>query len=130
MRASVNRKKTRYVLTIPRWELLVVVARDLLSRARAFGPSFSSQVKSTIWLATSCPSVRVSFGNARCMIAGKKPSMLEKWWRVCFGAGLYCLLARCASSNAKIKPSAVTARAASFRSGGIVMTGVFRGIML
>lgn len=41
--------------------------------------------------------------------------------------GLYCVLVRDASSRAISKPEIVTARAASFRRGGIVMTGVFKG---
>lgn len=128
-RARVSRKKVRYVLIMPCWELLVVVIRGILSEAVALGPVFSSQVKSIIWLAIVWPRVRLSLGSSRWMIVGKKPSMLEKWWGISFGVGLNCLLVKDASSSAKRRPRMVTMRAASFRSGGMVMTGVFRGVM-
>jgi len=54
--------------------------RGRLREAVALGPDFSSQVWSIIWLAIAWPRVRLSFGVRRWMIAGKKPSMLEKWW--------------------------------------------------
>lgn len=63
------------------------------------------------------------------MIAGKKPNMLEKWWAGRVGVGENCLLVREASSRAVRSPMIVTARAASFRAGGMVMIGVFRGRM-
>lgn len=44
--------------------------------------------------------------------------------------GENCLLVREASSRAISTPRIVTAKAASFRMGGIVITGVFRGRML
>ena len=43
--------------------------------------------------------------------------------------GEYCLLVREASSRAMSTPRIVTVRAASFKMGGIVMTGVFKGRM-
>lgn len=43
---------------------------------------------------------------------------------------LYCLFVRDASSRAIRRPVTVTAKAASLRRGGIVMTGVLRGRML
>ena len=63
------------------------------------------------------------------MIIGKKPNMLEKWWGVSCGVGLGCLLASEASCRAVSRPRIETASAASFRRGGIDMTGVFRGRM-
>lgn len=45
------------------------------------------------------------------------------------GRGLYCLLVRDASSKASNSPRIVTIRAASFSEGGIVITGVFKGII-
>lgn len=56
--------------------------------------------------------------------------MLEKWWADKLGVGLNCLAVRDASSRAISRPAIVTARAASFSSGGMVMTGVFSGRML
>lgn len=46
------------------------------------------------------------------------------------GVGLYCLVVRLASSSAIRRPVIVTSRAASFRRGGIVITGVLGRIML
>lgn len=46
------------------------------------------------------------------------------------GVGENCLLVRDASSSAIRTPRIVTSKAASLRTGGIVMTGVFRGKML
>jgi len=53
--------------------------------------------------------------------------MLEKLCDGIQGDGLYCLLVKEASSNAVKRPKMVTTRAESFRRGGIVITGVFRG---
>lgn len=64
------------------------------------------------------------------MIAGKNPSMLEKWWVARVGVRLNCLFVRDASSKAKRSPRAVTISAASFRLAGMVITGVLRGKML
>lgn len=110
--------------------LLAVETRGRLEEAMALGPTFSSHVWSTSWLAISCPRTRPSFGGRRWMIAGKKPSMLEKWWAWRVGVGENCLLVREASSRAIKTPRIVTSRAASFRTGGMVITGVFRGRML
>lgn len=41
-----------------------------------------------------------------------------------------CFAVSCASSSASSKPKRVTRRAASFRSRGMDITGVFRGIIL
>ena len=41
-----------------------------------------------------------------------------------------CLLVSEASSRARSRPRMVTVRAASFRRGGMDITGVFRGIIL
>jgi len=43
---------------------------------------------------------------------------------------LNCLLVSEASSRARSRPRMVTVRAASFRRGGMDITGVFRGIIL
>ena len=45
------------------------------------------------------------------------------------GVGLNCLVVSDASSKAIIRPPIVTIKAASFRRGGMVMTGVFNGRM-
>lgn len=63
-------------------------------------------------------------------MAGKNPSMLEKWWGINLGVVLNCLLVRLASSRAISNPPIVTARAASLSEGCMVMTGVFIGRML
>lgn len=110
--------------------LLVVVISGMFDVARALGPDFSSQVWSIIWLAMAWPRTRLSLGVRRWIMCGKKPNMLEKWWVVRIGVGLNCLLVREASSKAIIRPRMVTIRAASFKRGGIDMTGVFSGVML
>lgn len=46
-----------------------------------------------------------------------------------FGVVWYCLLVRDASSRARIRPVIVTRRAASLSRGGIVIMGVFKGVM-
>ncbi len=55
--------------------------------------------------------------------------MLEKWWGVSWGVGLGCLLASEASCRAVNRPRMETVSAASFRRGGIDITGVFKGRM-
>lgn len=65
----------------------------------------------------------------RCTIIGKNPSMFEKWWVGRFGAGLNCLVVRDASSRARRRPIMVRMRAASLSEEGMVITGVFSGIM-
>lgn len=117
-------------MIIPCWALLVVVISGVLEDTSAFGPVFSNQVWSTIWLAMAWPNTRLSFGVKRWIIDGKNPSILEKWWGVSAGVGLNCLLVSDASSRAIIRPRIVTIRAASFSTGGIDITGVFRGMML
>lgn len=66
-------------------------------------------------------------GAIRWMIAGKKPSMFEKWCGAVWGTGLNCLFVIWASSRAVKRPAIVTIRALSFKSGCIVMMGVLRG---
>ena len=56
--------------------------------------------------------------------------MFEKWWAARVGVGECCLLVRVASSRAMRTPRMVTSRAASFRTGGMVITGVFSGRIL
>lgn len=108
----------------------MVVTRGMFIEVIALGPVFSNQVWSTIWAAMVCPRMRFSLGGRRWIIAGKNPSMLEKWCIGKLGVVLNCLLVSEASSRAVRTPIIVTARAASFRIGGIDITGVFRGIML
>ena len=109
--------------------MLVEVTRGSCVEVSIFGPAFSNQVWSTIWLAMVWPNRRLILGVRRCITAGKKPSMLEKWWGRRWGAGLNCLFVREASSNAVKRPRMVTIRALSFNRGGIVIIGVFRGRM-
>lgn len=109
--------------------LLVVVIRGRFRVAVAFGPIFSSHAWSIVWEAMACPRARFSLGVRRWIIIGKKPSMLEKWWRESFGVGLYCLLVNEASSSAVRRPMIVTARAAVLRRRGMDITGVFRGVI-
>lgn len=59
---------------------------------------------------------------------GKKPNILEKWCVERRGEGLNCLAVSEASSSAVSKPSTVTIKAASLRSGGIDMIGVLTGV--
>lgn len=53
--------------------------------------------------------------------------MLEKLCSLMIGVGLNCLAVRAASSMAVKRPIIVTARAASLRRGGMVITGVLVG---
>lgn len=53
--------------------------------------------------------------------------MLEKLWGLTLGVGFSCLDVRDASSKPVRRPVIVTARAATFRRGGIVIIGVFIG---
>ena len=129
-RARVSKKRERYVLIKPCWVLLVVVIKGVLREATAFGPTFSNQVMSSIWLATIWPSTRFNLGEKRWTVVGKKPNILEKLWDVRWGVGLNCLLVNEASSSARRRPRIVTMRAASFSMKGIDITGVFIGIML
>lgn len=55
--------------------------------------------------------------------------MLEKWWGRSLGVVLNCLFVRVISSRAIKRPRMVTKRAASFSRGGMVMIGVFTGVM-
>lgn len=101
--------------------------RGILAEVTALGPTFSNQVWSTVWLEMVWPKTRLILGRKRWITAGKNPSMLEKWCVVRVGVGLNCFEVRDASSSAVIKPRAVTARAASFSKGGMVIMGVFSG---
>lgn len=107
----------------------MVVIRGMLDEAIAFGPAFSSQVWSTIWLATAWPRDSVSLGTNRWITIGKNPNMFEKWWGVISGVGLNCLVVSDASSSARISPMTETIRAANLRRGGMDMMGVLRGVM-
>lgn len=117
-----------YVLIRPRWILLILVIRGRLIKATALGPVFSSQVWSIIWLAIVCPKMRASLGASRWITVGKKPSMFEKWCVGSWGMGFNCLLVMDARSRATRKPAIVTRIAAILIVGGIVMTGVFKGV--
>lgn len=127
---NVRKNRARNVLTIPCCALLVEVMRGRLAENTALGPDFSSHVWSTIWAATNCPRVRLIFGGRRWMMAGKNPSMFEKLWGPILGVCLNCLLVNCASSRAIKSPAKVTRRAASLRTGGIVIVGVLGRTML
>lgn len=129
-----RRSRVRYVLIAPCWMLLVDVAREVLIEAIVLGPTFSSQARSMVWVATVWPNRRLSLGTERCAVVGKKPSMLEKWWGVRLGWGLSCFWVRDVSSRAIRRPRAVTTRAVIFKGGAIVITGalidvVFRVII-
>lgn len=93
----------------------------------ALGPDFSSQVWSIVWVAIIWPRVRFVCGVNRCIMWGKKPSMLEKWCRLRLGTCLNCFDDREASSIAVKSPIIVTIRAESFREVGIVIGGVLMG---
>lgn len=123
----VKKKRVKYVLIIPRWRLLVILIKGALARAIAFGPDFSNQVWSTIWVEMDCPMIRFNLGASRWMAEGTYPSRLEKWCACRLGRVLSCLLVREASSRATKTPIIVTARAASFRVKGMDAIGVLGG---
>lgn len=60
-----RRKSVKYVLIMPRCTSLVEVAIGLLIETVALGPTFSSQVWSSIWLAIVCPRTRLVLGISR-----------------------------------------------------------------
>lgn len=128
-RIRVRRKMVRYVLIIPRVISFVTFAITVCVSARPFGPMVSSHVLSS-WVAADCPRVSLSFGRSRWVIAGKNPSMFEKWCGRVIGTIFTCLLVMLASPMAVNKPRMVTVRAAILRVVGMVMTGVFIGIKL
>lgn len=123
------KNRARYVLIRPRWVLLVVVIRGVLTEAAALGPTFSSQVWSVIWEAISWPKPNVSFGERRWMIGGKNPSRFEKRWVGRLVAGFSSWPVKFPRSRANKKPNRVTAKAAVFTSSGMVISGVFRGVI-
>lgn len=43
----------------------MVVTRGVLRLVIALGPTFSSHVKSTVWLAMACPKARLILGKRR-----------------------------------------------------------------
>lgn len=124
---SVRRNRLRNVLTDPRWGLETMWTAGRWERVAALGPTFSSQVRSTNWLAIFCPMSRLRLGIRRWMMAGKYPSVLEKLWVVMIGAILCCALVSRASSRATKNPVTETIIALSLRRGGIVMIGVLIG---
>lgn len=56
--------------------------------------------------------------------------MFEKLWGVRCGTGFSCLVVSEANSRAIKRPRIVIIRAASFSTGCIVITGVFKGTIL
>lgn len=94
------------------------------------GPAFSNHVWSIVWEATDWPRTRPTLGVARWVIAGKYPSMFEKWWALRVGVILTCLLVIDASSKAVSSPRIVTISALNFRAGCMVMIGVLSGRIL
>lgn len=128
-KARVSRNMAMYVLMEPCCVLLMVEIMGVFRLVAALGPIFSSQVRSIVWLAMVWPRARFIFGGSRWKIFGKNPSMLEKWWGVSSGVVLVCFVVNEASSRAVRRPMRVTIRAASFRSGGMDMMGVFIGIV-
>lgn len=62
-------------------------------------------------------------------MGGKYPSTFEKLCNLMLGVVFNCFEVRLASSKAVIRPISVTIRAPSFSKGGIVMIGVFVGVM-
>lgn len=79
-----------------------------------FGNTFSSQIMSSSIDADFWLIVRLIFGGRRCITVGKYPRRLENLKRF-EGYLSFKFLATRLSSNARIKPVIVTARAVSFR---------------
>lgn len=107
-----------------------MVTRGSLIDTKALGAAFSSHVWSTVWDAIAWPRSRLILGVMRWIVAGKNPSILEKWWAARVGVRLYCLLVRDAISIASARPRTETARAASFRPRGMVRTGTLEAARL
>lgn len=97
----------------------------MLEATTVLGPDFSNHVWSTSCAAINCPNSKLILVGARWANAGKKPSILEKWWYLIWGVVLNWALVSLASSRAVSSPRMVTTSAANFIRGGIVMTGVF-----
>ena len=77
-RQRVIRNKDRYVLIKPCWALLVAEISGSWAEVTNLGPTFSSHVWSTACEAMDWPRMSPILGVDRCVIAGKKPSTLEK----------------------------------------------------
>ena len=79
-----------------------------------FGNTFSSQIMSNSIDADFWLIVRLIFDGKRCITIGKYPKRLENLKRFERYINFKFLAARL-SSNARMKPAIVTARAVSFR---------------
>lgn len=79
-----------------------------------FGNTFSSQIMSNSIDADFWLIVRLIFDGRRCITIGKYPKRLENLKRL-EGYINFKFLAAKLSSNARMKPAIVTARAVSFR---------------
>lgn len=79
-----------------------------------FGNTFSSQIMSNSIDADFWLIVRLIFDGRRCITIGKYPKRLENLKRL-EGYINFKFLAARLSSNARMKPAIVTARAVSFR---------------
>lgn len=71
IKVFVRKNMARYALIKPCCGLLVFLIIGIWAVVIPFGPIFSNQVWSTSCVAAVCPNVRLSFGAARWMMAGK-----------------------------------------------------------
>jgi len=108
----------------------VVEIRGSWAEVTILGPAFSNHVWSTVWEARDWPKIKPTLGVARWVMAGKYPSIFEKWCVARMGVVLTCLLVNDASSKAVSSPKTVTINALSLRAGCIVIMGVLSGIRL
>lgn len=76
---------------MPRWISFREPARGWLRAFTAFGPVFSNQVWSTVWLARFCPKARLIIGVVRWRTSGKYANKFEKWWENKLGVVFTCL---------------------------------------
>lgn len=99
--------------------------RGACIRAVPFGPVFSSQVRSFMWVASFWLSIRVVFGMFRCSVL-KNPSWLEKVYR--FGCFLgWSVEVWLVTSKARASPMRVIISARVFIEGGMVIVVVLVG---
>ena len=110
------------------WRVVeVLVARSCRS-ASPSGPIFLYQDRSIRCEAIFCPLFRSFVEVRRCVNGLKYPNVDEKFRRgFCFGWVRVCVMFK--SSKARIAPRIVAMIAAVFVSVGMVMGGVFVGIV-
>lgn len=112
----------------PVWKVVEVLVAMSCRSASPSGPIFLYQDRSIRCEAIFCPLFSRFVELRRCISGLKYPSVDEKFRRVvCFGWVKVCVMFE--SSRARIAPRTVTIIAVVFVSMGMVIGGVFAGVM-